>query len=156
MFLLNTLTITVTLQISLPRAHIMSSNHTLNLHRLTCSSITNFPWLSPTDNWLPYKVAVRTSQHRNHSLGTNLQKTPACITSFIVVWRYRACVSCARSIATVRPRTTENTVPVLLAAFVLRALHSNGSTCHNTFPKCYMCFGHTWQNSAGHLKKCVR
>jgi hypothetical protein len=30
-----------------------SSNHTLILHRLTSasSSITNFPWLSPTDNW---------------------------------------------------------------------------------------------------------
>jgi hypothetical protein len=31
-----------------------SSNHTLSLHRLTynSSSTTNFPWLSPTDNWL--------------------------------------------------------------------------------------------------------
>jgi hypothetical protein len=30
-----------------------SSNHTLNLHKLTSnsSSTTNFPWLSPTDNW---------------------------------------------------------------------------------------------------------
>jgi hypothetical protein len=31
-----------------------SSNHALNLHRLTSnsSSATDFPWLSPTDNWL--------------------------------------------------------------------------------------------------------
>jgi hypothetical protein len=31
----------------------MSSNHTLSLHRPTSnSSSTNFPWLSPTENWL--------------------------------------------------------------------------------------------------------
>jgi hypothetical protein len=31
-----------------------SSNHTLSLHKLTSnsSSTSNFPWLSPTDNWL--------------------------------------------------------------------------------------------------------
>jgi hypothetical protein len=75
-----------------------SSNHTLCLHRLTStrnsSSVTNFPWLSPTDNGhnchsrvsvvfrctpyshslgsvypsncSPYIVAARTTQHRKH------------------------------------------------------------------------------------------
>jgi hypothetical protein len=32
---------------------VTKSNHTLGLHKLTsdCSSFTDFPWLSPTDNW---------------------------------------------------------------------------------------------------------
>jgi hypothetical protein len=30
-----------------------SSNHTLNLHKLTsCTPSTNFPWLSPNETWL--------------------------------------------------------------------------------------------------------
>jgi hypothetical protein len=39
----------------------MSSIHTLSLHRPTSkfSSITNFPWLSPTDNWTKLKVKVK-------------------------------------------------------------------------------------------------
>jgi hypothetical protein len=45
-----------------------SSNHTLSLLRLASnsSSTTNFPWLSPTDNWLPNIAAARTTQHRKH------------------------------------------------------------------------------------------
>jgi hypothetical protein len=47
----NTGTINVTLQISLHYS--THSHHTLNLHRLTFNSFstTNFPWLSPTENW---------------------------------------------------------------------------------------------------------
>jgi hypothetical protein len=35
-------------------AHIKSSIHTVSLHRPTCnsSSTTNFPWLTPNENWL--------------------------------------------------------------------------------------------------------
>jgi hypothetical protein len=90
-------------------------------------------------------------QNRKHSLGADLQKTPTCITSSIVVWRHGARVSCARSIATVRARTIENIAPVLLAAYVLRALLSNGSKCKTLFQKCCMCFGQIWQNSTGHF-----
>jgi hypothetical protein len=40
-------------------------------------------------------------QHRKHSLGADLQKTPACIITSSIMLRHRARVNCARSIATV-------------------------------------------------------
>jgi hypothetical protein len=89
-----------------------SSNHTLSLHMLTSnsSSITNFSPLSPTDNWLPYIVAARTTQHRKRGIGADLQKTPACITSN--VWRHRARVSSARSRAMIVRVTYRDTSTV--------------------------------------------
>jgi hypothetical protein len=68
----------------------------------------------------------------SNGLGADLQKTSACLTFSIVVWRHRARVNLpsARCMTTVRTRTTENTAPALLAACVLRTLPGSGSIRH--------------------------
>jgi hypothetical protein len=48
-----------------------------------------------------------------NSLGADLQKTSACITYSIVVWRHRERVSCARSIAIVVRVTYRDTSPIV-------------------------------------------
>jgi hypothetical protein len=51
-----------------------SSNHTLSLHRLTSdsSATSNFPWVSPTENWteLLFPYSLISSWHRPHTANT--------------------------------------------------------------------------------------
>jgi hypothetical protein len=68
-------------------------------------------------------------------LYNHLEWTTAESTASLLLWshRVRENVFSMRCIATVHAWTTENTVPVLFAACVLRALPSNGSMHHNIF-----------------------
>jgi hypothetical protein len=96
-----------------------SSNHTLSFHRLTSnsSSATNFPWLYPIDNRLPYIVAARTTQHRTHKSRVILR----------VHW------PATQHWARRRPRTKHFfQYPFYCSVHEFRALPRNGSTCYNT------------------------
>jgi hypothetical protein len=56
-------------------------------------------------------IAARTTQQRKHSLGADLQKTLACVTS--IVWRHRSRISCGRYTATAVRVTYRDTLSIV-------------------------------------------
>jgi hypothetical protein len=70
---------------------IKPSNHTLNLLKLTpnYSPTTNFPWLYPTDNWIPEPEPYITTDDQSASLSWN--KAP--------IWGLRSDLSDCQTVA---------------------------------------------------------
>jgi hypothetical protein len=123
-----------------------SCNGTLRLHRPTSnsSSTTNFPWLSPTELrlLLLLLLSCRTllvtifygpcTENTCHVFATQPvhRRAGRCLAT-VSAGTYRNYVTWPLPTVVWHHRgNKENTVPVLLAACVLRALPSNRFTCH--------------------------
>jgi hypothetical protein len=98
-----------------------SSSHKLSLHWLSAnsSSTTNFPWLSPTDDWTPFSLSLYFLYSLYSSVLLQLLQVASELDSLLqtrhrkhmlstVVWRHRV----RENVPSARCMTTENAAPL--------------------------------------------